>query len=451
MASFHKAPDLQKADRECVTCGALDGLSLSPQAEINGAVKKVRLLSCERCREVLYCSAKCKHRHWEQCHRAFCASPRYPTAAIERTRQVQRKAKRKQQPRLGQRHPERPLTPPTTTRNSVTGVCAICEEGLEPSATIRLPCGHDFHSECVWGLDRLGLSSPCPTCAERFHAGTPEALFDDAMRRLFRIQRGVDAGRLAWAELPTFERNEMGEIIRMLHGAGTDGIGRYGSAVAQYNLGAMYRDGVGVEPGQWETAVAWFRKAATKGLAAAQYALARALERDDPSVAAGRERHRRDADAAYWYRRAADQGHIRGTAALAHMLHEGRGLAKCYSESVRLFRRAAEGKSSSADRPWGRAAGTGFAEAQHGLAMMYLQGHGLHQSTSKAMMWLERAANQDFEPARRDLANVEKLLRSGQLSGRARIPRLAQYSTSKLRRAYYGRRTDLAGKSPPSS
>jgi TPR repeat protein len=45
-----------------------------------------------------------------------------------------------------------------------------------------------------------------------------------------------------------------------------------GNAIAQFNLGVMYRDGLGV-PQNYPEALKWFRKAADQGMANAQYNL----------------------------------------------------------------------------------------------------------------------------------------------------------------------------------
>ena len=53
-----------------------------------------------------------------------------------------------------------------------------------------------------------------------------------------------------------------------------------GSARAQYNLGVMYADALGVDPDSDE-AVIWYRRAAEQGYAAAQYSLAMMYYRGD--------------------------------------------------------------------------------------------------------------------------------------------------------------------------
>ena len=73
-----------------------------------------------------------------------------------------------------------------------------------------------------------------------------------------------------------------------------------GLAVAQHNLGVMYRKGEGVPENDAE-AVKWYRKAADQGLAVAQHNLGIMYEYGEGVP----ENH---AEAVKWYRKAADQG-----------------------------------------------------------------------------------------------------------------------------------------------
>lgn len=85
-----------------------------------------------------------------------------------------------------------------------------------------------------------------------------------------------------------------------------------GDANAQYNLGAMYSDGLGVPKNDAE-AVRWYRMAAEQGHAEAQAALALKFY-------AGSGVPRDYAQAASWGRKAADQRHPGGYALLG-LLH----------------------------------------------------------------------------------------------------------------------------------
>ena len=75
-----------------------------------------------------------------------------------------------------------------------------------------------------------------------------------------------------------------------------------GDSTAQYDLGQMYVNGVGVKEDD-AAAVAWFRKAAEKGLAAAQAQLG-------VMCYLGQGTAQDDAEAAGWFEKAAAQGYV---------------------------------------------------------------------------------------------------------------------------------------------
>jgi TPR repeat protein len=91
-----------------------------------------------------------------------------------------------------------------------------------------------------------------------------------------------------------------------------------GDAAAQCGLGMMYRDGSGV-PQDYTQAAFWWRKAAEQGGPWAQYQLG-AL------YAAGRGVPRDYAQAAFWYRKAAEQGDADAQDALGDLHHDGHGV-----------------------------------------------------------------------------------------------------------------------------
>ena len=119
-----------------------------------------------------------------------------------------------------------------------------------------------------------------------------------------------------------------------------------GNAAAQTRLGLLYYHGQGV-PESNAKALEWFQRAASQGLAEAQfhlgnmhaYGMAPTTSDDDPNWLA-----------AQWYFQAARQGH---------------------------------------------------AEAQYSLAVMFLTGSGVVQSVSEARKWMERAAAQGHADAKR--------------------------------------------------
>ena len=101
---------------------------------------------------------------------------------------------------------------------------------------------------------------------------------------------------------------------------------KQGNAVAQYNLGVMYDNGMGVPENDAE-AVKWYRKAADQGDADAQYNLG-LMYRNGQGVP------KNDAEAVKWYRKAADQGNAKAQNNLAFMYANGMGVPE---NSIRAY------------------------------------------------------------------------------------------------------------------
>ena len=107
-----------------------------------------------------------------------------------------------------------------------------------------------------------------------------------------------------------------------------------GDALAQVNLGNMYRTGEGV-PQDY-------------------------------------------AEAMRWYRLAADQGHAAAQTNLGVMYGTGEGVPQDYAEAMRWYRLAAD---------------QGHAAAQFNLGVMYTDGNGVPQDYVQAHMWFNLAAS----------------------------------------------------------
>jgi TPR repeat protein len=141
-------------------------------------------------------------------------------------------------------------------------------------------------------------------------------------------------------------------------------------AVAQYNLGVMYRKGEGVEKDAVQ-AGRWFRTAAVQGYALAQHNLGYMCVKG--------EGMQKDAvQAAHWYRKAAEQGYPKAQN-LGNMYDNGEGVEKDAVQAVHWYRKAAV---------------QGNAEAQNNLGCMYANGVGVQQNSQEAAMWMQKAADQ---------------------------------------------------------
>jgi hypothetical protein len=84
-------------------------------------------------------------------------------------------------------------------------------------------------------------------------------------------------------------------------------------------------------------------------------------------------------EAAQWYIKASELGHVEAQTALGSMYRDGMGVRQDNAEAVRLFRLAAE---------------KGNADAQGNLGWIYQEGLGVPQSHEEAVKWYRMCANQ---------------------------------------------------------
>lgn len=146
------------------------------------------------------------------------------------------------------------------------------------------------------------------------------------------------------------------------------------SADSQYDLGMKYE-----RAGNYAEAAKYFRQAADQGDTDVQYSLGRMYAEgfDVPKDAAEAEKWYRKA--AEGYRKAAEQGDAAAQTNLGWMYQEGLGVAKNDAEAVKWYRKAAE---------------QGDAAAQNNLGWMYQRGLGVPTDYVEAVKWYKEAAEQ---------------------------------------------------------
>jgi uncharacterized protein len=201
-----------------------------------------------------------------------------------------------------------------------------------------------------------------------------------------------------------------------------------GNAEANFNLGILHEDGLGV-PASIQTAITYYEKAAVAGSSKAQYRLGllysvgaavpkdeakagkwltAAAAQGDKDAAALLARHRGAANAAETgrdqdfyqaetlhafgkyqeavaiWQRLAQHGDTHARSRLAWALEAGQGISRDLEQAARLFRKSAE---------------DGDADAQYALAVMLQTGKGQAPDPMEAATWLRRAAAQGHGPA----------------------------------------------------
>jgi len=144
---------------------------------------------------------------------------------------------------------------------------------------------------------------------------------------------------------------------------------RQGDVSAQYFLGHIYQNGIGVRIDKAEAA-AWFGRAAEGGHGPAQYRLAVMLQIGD-----GVERD--PARALDLYRQAASAGLLEAQFNLAQMIERGDGTEAAPWVAKEMYEVAAE---------------EGMPEAMRALGRLYARGIGTEQDAVSAWVWLSLAA-----------------------------------------------------------
>lgn len=206
-----------------------------------------------------------------------------------------------------------------------------------------------------------------------------------------------------------------------------------GDDIAQNNLGSLLLESE--ESKEKFAAGRWFMSSALQGNANAQYNLANMYRK-------GEGIKRNMAEAARWYLLAALQGNMYAQNAMAYMYKEGLGVEQNKEKAIEWYRRAAEqglqvsqfhlarlyeeaGKQSGLSREqrssyfssaaiwYYHAAKAGDPEAAYYLSDFYTRGRGVPQDLETAVQWLQRAVEEDYIPAKIELARFYQTGKGG--------------------------------------
>lgn len=195
---------------------------------------------------------------------------------------------------------------------------------------------------------------------------------------------------------------------------------RAGVVEAQYQVGLMFANGVGVARDMTQ-AMSWIEQAAVRGHVGAQYMLGIHLVPEPSGAALSHD----DVARAYdWLQRAAQQGHARAQHRLARLIARQHGALVRSLETAAAAQGVAESQAVLAQDKTGsdaldwlqRAAEQGQPGAQTRLGESLVHGaHGRHDEES-GLRWLVRAAESAWPPA------VQALLALGETPPALRPP-----------------------------
>ena len=154
-------------------------------------------------------------------------------------------------------------------------------------------------------------------------------------------------------------------------------------AEVQFNLGVLYYDGEDVTR-DYQQAFTWFKKAAARGHARAQYKLGLMYCEGTAFRMLGNFWHMTQdlQQATMWFKKAAVQGHAEAQFRLGkayYEFHGASGVPKNDLEAALWYRRAAD---------------QGHVGAQTALGVLYYNGEGVPQDYDQAALWLQKAADQ---------------------------------------------------------
>lgn len=140
-----------------------------------------------------------------------------------------------------------------------------------------------------------------------------------------------------------------------------------------YFLGLIYQDGKGVNQNYAEAAH-WYKRAAEAGDPAAQSNLG-VLYQDGTGVSQS------FSEAAQWYRKAAEKEFALAQYNLGVLYHNGEGVTQSNLEALYWYGQAAE---------------QGLVYAQHNVGVLYYNGGGVSQDYAQAASWFRKSADNGF-------------------------------------------------------
>src|SRR5208282_2857795 len=148
----------------------------------------------------------------------------------------------------------------------------------------------------------------------------------------------------------------------------------------RFQLGRAYENA-----NNFTAAIVQFRKAAEQNYALAQYDLGLMYAN---SVGVPRD----DQQASAWFRKAADQDNAKAQFDLGLMYANGLGVPRDYQQAVAWFRKAADQR---------------LVAAQISLGVMYAKGQGVPKDDQQAILWYRKAAEQGDKRAKAMLNELE--------------------------------------------
>jgi len=230
-----------------------------------------------------------------------------------------------------------------------------------------------------------------------WYTGTTGRVDDDRARELL-LDAQAGGGALARMWLArSHSRGRMGlardldQAVALAAGviAEVRQLAEAGVPEAIFLMGTAYDEGLGVAADAGEAAV-WFRRAADRGHMLAQHNLGNAY-------ADGRGVAQEDATAIHWWRKAADAGDTVPQFRLGQMFEQGRGTSKDLAMARRWYQRAAARGYAAADAAVDRLVPWTAAGIKNGVTLTYREDIAVDAREVRAVVDLPFKAAQVFE------------------------------------------------------
>lgn len=207
-------------------------------------------------------------------------------------------------------------------------------------------------------------------------------------REILKAERG-DVEAQVSIGITYFNNNDYKEAIKWFTKAAESG-----NAIAQYNLGNMYSNGIGGIEKNLEEAVKWYSKSAEQDYGFAQNNLGIAYEN-------GQGIKQDYAEAIKWFSKAADHNVAVAQNSLGVMYAKGEGVPQDNAKAMQWYIKAAENNDP---------------KGQFNLGVMYATGQEVKKDVVQAYLWFSLVAAQNKTYATTKLTDLQEIMTPEQIA-----------------------------------
>ena len=286
-------------------------------------------------------------------------------------------------------------------------ICCFCNIKInDADPIVKLNCGHNIHLRCSITMDKyLPINKACRVCNLNKDENEYELKYRLSVYRAFDFEKDVIASGRDVYNLLGCQKKEINEIIEIWKEVSNPETGN--NMYAQYNLGAIYENGLYVDI-NLETSYTYYIKSAENGHSGSQCNIGSFFLK-------GVIVKKNIKKAIEWFEKSADQGTTQA------MYNLGTINDNIY-ESIAFFEKAAEGNFPPASYNLGiiycspiyedivdfkkgikyfeKSAMLNFSKAQYKLGLINKYGlYDVEINIKKAKFWLQKALENSYDIA----------------------------------------------------